>query len=167
MIELAENGAFPAYSAGLSTMAGISLDTQGSDKVREPFTTRPKNKPDPMFGTKEAYLREARDSARAAEAKVEAIENMTSFSVQRAYAQLETAERLFRLYRDVQLAQAEQAYRDAAAGYAADRVEFLNVVDSLRRLLRFRLASDGAIRDVHTAHAKLEGAVGLALPLAR
>jgi outer membrane protein TolC len=46
------------------------------------------------------------------------------------------------------------------AGYAADRVDFLNVVDALRRWLRFLLASDRALRDYHVAHARLEAAMG-------
>jgi outer membrane protein TolC len=160
MIELAEQSAYPALSPGLSTMEGISHATGGSDKDREPFSTRPKIKPDPWFGTKEAYLREARESARAAVSRAEAARNETAFSVESALAQYETAKRLHTLYRDVQLAQAEQAYRDAASGYAASRVEFLNVVDSLRRWLGFQLEADRAERDMHMSHARLEGALG-------
>ena len=77
-----------------------------------------------------------------------------------AYVRLDTAKRLFELYRDVQISLARQAYNDAAAGYAADRVEFLNVIDALRRWLRFLLDSDRAVRDYHQAHARLESAVG-------
>jgi outer membrane protein TolC len=164
MIELAEQTAYPPNSAGLSSMAGVSHATGGSDKEREPFSTKPKIQPDPWFGTKEAYLREARDAARAAQARSRDARNRTTFEVERAYADLETAQRLLALYRDVQLAQAEQAYRDAVAGYGADRVEFMNVVDSLRRWLRFRLEADRAVRDLHTAHARLEGAVGGPVP---
>ena len=165
MIELAEQTAYPPLSPGLSTMEAPSHTTGGSAKEREPFSTRLKIKPDPWFGTKEAYLREARESSRAAEARAEAVRNNTTFAVQSSLAELETAHRLHKLYRDVQLAQAEQAYRDAAAGYAADRVEFLNVVDSLRRWLRFQLEADRAVRDIHASMARLEGAVGR--PLAR
>ena len=160
MIELAEQTAYPPLSPGLSTMEDPSHATGGSDKEREPFSTRPKIKPDPWFGTKEAYLREARESTRAAQARAKATRNQTAFAVQSALAELEAAHRLHKLYRDVQLAQAEQAYRDAAAGYAADRVEFLNVVDSLRRWLRFQLEADRAVRDIHASMARLEGAVG-------
>ncbi len=160
MIELAEQTAYPPLSAGLSTMDDTSHATGGSDKDREPFTTRPKIKPDPWFGTKEAYLREARESARAAEARAAAVRNKTAFAVQSSLAELRTAQRLHKLYREVQLAQVEQAYRDAASGYAADRVEFLNVVDSLRRWLRFQLEADRAVREIHASQARLEGAVG-------
>lgn len=166
MIELAEQAAYPPLSPGLSTMEDPSHATGGSDKEREPFSTRPKIKPDPWFGTKEAYLREARESSRAAEARAEAARNRTAFAVQSALAELETAHRLHDLYRKVQLAQAEQAYRDAAAGYAADRIEFLNVVDSLRRWLEFQLEADRAVRDIHSWDARLAGAVGARLPRA-
>ncbi len=160
MIELAEQTAYPPFSAGLSTMEGVSHATGGSEKEREPFTTRSKTKPDPFFGTKEAYLREARDAVRAAAARARATRNRTTFAVQRTRAAYVTARRLYALYRDVQLAQAEQAYRDASSGYAADRAAFLDVVDTLRRWLRFRLEADRAVRDLRVAHAQLEGAVG-------
>jgi len=164
MIELAEQAAYPDLSPGLSTMEGLSHETGGSAKEREPFGTTPRVKPDPFFGTKEAYLREAREGERAARASVVAVRNQTGFRVREAYNQLETARRLYELYRDVQLAQAEQAYRDASSGYAADRVEFLNVIDALRQWLRFLLDRDRAVRDYHQAHARLESAVGGPVP---
>jgi len=160
MIELAEETAYPELSPGLWTMEDVSLATGGSGKEREPFATKPKVMPDPWFGTKEAYLREAREMERAARSAVAATRDRTLFNVKDAYVQLDTAKRLHELYRDVQISQAEQAYRDAAAGYAADRVEFLNVIDALRRWLRFLLDSDRAQRDYQEAHARLEAAIG-------
>ena len=160
MIELAEQATFPELSPGLSTMEAPSHETAGSAKEREPFQTRPKVKPDPFFGSKEAYLREARERQRAARERIEAVRNATAYRVTRAWNDLDTARLLFELYRDVQLAQAEQAYADASAGYATDRVEFLNVIDALRQWLRFLLDGDRAVRDLHRAHARLESAVG-------
>jgi hypothetical protein len=160
MIELAEQATYPELSAGLSFMEGISQETQGTGKDREPFSTRPKTKADPWFGSKESYLREVRESELGARARVVATRDRTLFRVKEAYVQLDTAKRLFELYRDVQLSQAREAYSDAAAGYAADRVEFLNVIDALRRWLRFLLDSDRAVRDYHQAHARLENAIG-------
>jgi len=160
MIELAEETAYPELSPGLWAMEDVSLATGGSRKDREPFTTKPKVMPDPWFGTKDAYLREAREKERAARNAVTAARDRTLFRVKEAYVQLDTARRLHELYRDVQISQAEQAYRDAAAGYAADRVEFLNVIDALRRWLRVLLDSDLAQRDYQEAHARLEAAVG-------
>ena len=160
MIELAEQATYPELSAGLAYMDRISHKTQGTGKDREPFSTRPKVKPDPWFGSKEAYLREMREAERGARARLVAVRDKTLFSVKDAHVQLDTAKRLFELYRDVQLSLARQAYSDAAAGYAADRVEFLNVIDALRRWLRFLLDADRAVRDYHQAHARLESAVG-------
>jgi outer membrane protein TolC len=164
MIELAEQTAYPPNSAGLSTMAPLSHATLGSGKAQEPFTTRPKSTPDPWFGMKDAYLREARDGVHAAEARLQAIRNETYFAIESDRVEVQTARRLLALYRDVQLEQAEQAYRDALAGYAADRIEFLNVIDTVRRWLQFQLAADQALRDVHIGHARLEGTVGTAIP---
>ena len=143
MIELAEKATYPELSVGFAN-------------EREPFAV----KPDPWFGSKESYLREVREAERGARARVVASRDRTLFRVKDAYVQLDTAKRLFELYRDVQLSQAREAYSDAAAGYAADRVEFLNVIDALRRWLRFLLDSDRAVRDYHQASARLESAVG-------
>lgn len=164
MIELAESTAYPALSPNLSAMPGPSHETGGSDREKEPFTTRPKVKPDPWFGSKEAYLREAREALKAAQARVQAVSRRTQFAVKATHVELETAHRLLALYRDVQLAQAEQAWRDASSRYAADRGDLLTVIDTLRQWLRFQLEAEGALRDVHAAHARLEGAVGRALP---
>lgn len=160
MIELAEQSAYPDLSAGLAYMEDVSHATLGTDKAREPFGTRPKVRPDPWFGTKEAYLREVRERHRAATDRVKEVTIRTRYKVKDAYVRLSTAKRVHELYRDVQISQAEQAYRDASSGYAADRVGFLNVVDALRRWLRFLLESDRALRDYHIAHARLEGAMG-------
>lgn len=164
MIELAEQATYPELSAGLAYMDDLSHATGGTGKDREPFSPRPKVRPDPWFGTKEAYLREAREAERGARAAVVAARDHTRYRLKQAYVQLDTAKRLYELYRDVQLNQAEQAYRDAAAGYAADRVAFLNVIDSLRTWLRFLLDSDRAVRDYHRAHARLESAIGGPVP---
>ncbi len=160
MIELAEQATYPELSAGFAYMADLSQATQGSGRDRDAFSTRPKVKPDPWFGSKESYLREVRESERAALAKATAMRDHTLFRVKDAHVKLNTARRLFALYRDVQISQAEQAYSDAAASYSADRVEFLNVIDALRRYLGFLLASDRAKRDYHQAYARLESAVG-------
>jgi len=160
MIELAEQSAYPELSPGLWAMEDVSLATGGTTKDREPFATKPKVMPDPWFGAKDAYLREARAMQRAARDAVAAARDRTLFNVKDAYVQLDTAKRLHELYRDVQISQAEQAYRDAAAAYAADRVEFLNVIDALRRWLRFLLDADRARRDYQEAHARLEAAIG-------
>jgi len=160
MIELAEQATYPELSAGLWAFEDISQGTVGTERDREPFDPMPKVMPDPWFGTEEAYLREAREAERAARSAVTAAGNDTTFRVKEAAVQLDTARRLLRLYRDVQLNQAQQAYADAAAGYGADRVEFLNVIDALRRWLGFLLDADRAVRDYHHAHARLESAIG-------
>jgi len=160
MIELAEQAAYPDLAPGLSAMEDVSFPTGGSQKERPPFGTKPKVKPDPWFGSKEAYLREARQAERAARDRVTAARDRTLFRMKDAYNKLDTAKRLFDLYTNVQIAQAEQAYRDSSSGYAADRVEFLNVVDALRQYLRFQLDADRALRDYHQDFARLESALG-------
>jgi len=160
MIELAEQASFPDLSPGLWTMEDVSHATGGSAKEREPFGTRPKGKPDPWFGSKEAYLREARSAEQAARRRLADVRNRTLLRLQKARNDLETARRLYELYAQVQIGQAEQAWHDASAGYASDRMEFMNVIDALRQLLRFRLERDRAERDYQRAFAELEAAVG-------
>ncbi len=155
MIELAERATYPELSPGLSFMEEPSFA-----KESEPFSTRPKGIPDPWFGTKEAYLREAREAEKGSRRRLDAARDQTLFRVNQAYTELDTAWRLHDLYRDVQLAQAEDAYRDAASGYVADRGTFLDVIDALRLRLRFRIDAHRADRDTLTAGARLESAIG-------
>ena len=164
MIELAEQASYPALSPGLSLMEGISFATGGSTKAREPFGTRPKGKPDPWFGSKESYLREARSAEQAARKDVATARNRTLSRLTDAWNALDTARRLYELYTHQQIGQAEQAYRDASSAYANDRVEFMSVLDALRQYLRFQLDRQRAERDHHQAYARLEAALGGAPP---
>ncbi len=160
MIALGELGTYPAFSIGLSEMAGVSHATGGSERAKQPFDVRPKIKPDPWFGTKDAYLREMRDSLSAAKNALAAVRDETQFRVQQAHSNFQTASRLRDLYHDVQLKQAQQVYEDASASYATGGASPLDVFDALRRLLRFRLDAARALRDLHIAHAHLILAVG-------
>ena len=160
MVELAEQGTYPSLSAGLGTFEDPSLATGGSQKEREPFGTRPTIRPDPFFGSKDAYLREAREGVRAAERLLAAARAQAAASVAVAHNDLQNAWRLHDLYHAVQLAQARQAYDDALVSYGVDRSAFMSVIDALRQWLRFRLDADAAERDIQVAYGRLERAVG-------
>lgn len=160
MIALAERTTYPGPSPNLGEMRGLGTATGGSDRERDPLAPKPKVWTDPWLGAKDAWIAESRTALRAAQARLEAARNHTRLQVESAVAARDTAQRVHELYRDVHLAQAQQAYEDAAAAYRAARGGFLEVLDALRRLLAFRLESEHAQAEVRAAHARLVEAVG-------
>ena len=97
------------------------------------------------------------------EALHEALENHTRFSVEDLLVKIETAGRLANLYQTSVLSQAEQAVQSANIGYRADRVDFLNLLESQRRLEAFKLDYYRALAMQNQGVARLEQVLGIGL----
>ncbi len=74
---------------------------------------------------------------------------------------IETAERLANLYQNSVLPQAEQAVKSANIGYRADRVDFLNLLESQRQLEEFKLEFYRALVMQNNGVAQLEQVLGI------
>ncbi|MBI2027473.1 MAG: TolC family protein [Deltaproteobacteria bacterium] len=88
------------------------------------------------------------------------LQNETLFMIKDAYVRLGTAKRLWNLYESSLLTQARQALKSAESGYKADRVDFLNLIESYRILESFRLEYHRSISDYFIAKTELETVVG-------
>ena len=108
-------------------------------------------------------LGETRHRLAQDEALHRALEDETRFAVLDLWVKIRTAERLVRLYRNSVLPQAEQAVAAALIGYRADRVDFLSLLDSQRRLEAFRLEYYRALVSQNQAVAELERILGTEL----
>ncbi len=91
----------------------------------------------------------------------ETLENHTRFSVEDLLVKIETAERLANLYQNSVLPQAEQAVKSANIGYRADRVDFLNLLESQRQLEEFKLEFYRALVMQNNGVAQLEQVLGI------
>ncbi|MCM8797961.1 MAG: TolC family protein [Candidatus Omnitrophica bacterium] len=91
------------------------------------------------------------------------MENMVLFEVKDAYVKLDSARRLVELYKTTFIPQAEQTLKSSRIAYEADKIDFLNLLDSQRMLLDFKLDYYRTLADYEIALADLERAVGIEL----
>lgn len=108
-------------------------------------------------------LTETRHRLAQNEALRNALENDTRFSIKDLLVKIETAERRASLYQTSVLPLAEQAVQSADIGYRADRVDFLNLLESQRRLEEFRLDYYRAVTMQNQGVARLEQVIGIDL----
>lgn len=107
--------------------------------------------------------KEASAQLASAEAMLSDWENRTEFDVEDGSVQVETAARLIKLFDDTVLPQAEQALKSSRSGYEADRIPFLDLLDSVRMLLKFQLDYVHYQVNFKSAQAELERVVGMPL----
>ena len=106
---------------------------------------------------------ETRHRLAGAEALRESLENDTRFSIEDLLVKIETADRLANLFQTSVLPQAKQAVESAHIGYRADRVDFLNLLESQRRLEEFKLEYYRAVMMQNQGVARLEQVIGIDL----
>ena len=111
----------------------------------------------------DAGVREANARLKSSEMAYKNMENMTLFGVKDYHFKVQTAERLVKLYRNSIIPQAEQSLKAAEIGYQAGNVDFLNLIDSQRVLLDFKLAFYRSVADFGVNIAGLERVVGVEL----
>jgi outer membrane protein TolC len=106
---------------------------------------------------------EAKKEKEAMQAMYQDFENMALYEAEAALAKVESGEKLAKLYETSFLPQAEAAYKATSSGFEAGRNNFLDLLDSERMLLEFKLDYAMALVDLEIAYAELERAVGMEL----
>lgn len=89
--------------------------------------------------------------------------NDVLFEVKDNYEKVVASERLARMFKDTIIKQAEQSLDVAITQYESGKVDFLNLLDSERKLLEFNLAYEHALSDYYKNLAELERSVGTEL----
>lgn len=108
-------------------------------------------------------VKEMKQELKAMEAMYRDKENQVLLEVKDFYAQMEASGKLAELFRTAYLPQAEQSLKAALSGYESAQTDFLNVLDSVRMLLDFKLDYYRTLIDLAIARADLERAVGRAM----
>lgn len=108
-------------------------------------------------------VKEMRKELKMLEAEYKMTENMVLFDVKEAYSMVEALKKLLTLYKTSFLPQAEQTLKASLIGYEANQVDFLNLLDSQRMLLEFKLDYYKNLVELEIALADLERAVGVDL----
>ena len=106
-------------------------------------------------------VKEMRKELKAMEAEFKNKENMTLLEVKEAFSELEALKKLAILYRTTYVPQAEQLLKSSSVSYEAGQADFLNLLDSERMVLEFKLDYFKTIIDLEISFAELERAVGM------
>ncbi|MCB9719710.1 MAG: TolC family protein [Candidatus Omnitrophica bacterium] len=113
------------------------------------------------YGRIKAGVTEAKYKLSSSENVYLSVKNNVSFQIKDAYFQLKTAEDLVDLYKNALIPQAEESLKASQSGYETGKTDFLNLIDSERVLLNFKIAYYRAIADYEKSVANLERAVGI------
>ncbi|HHT9125353.1 MAG TPA: TolC family protein [Candidatus Brocadiia bacterium] len=111
----------------------------------------------------DAGVRQSVADLEASQRAYKNMENTAFFGVKDSHFRIQTAERLIELYKNSIIPQAEQSLKAAEIGYQTGKVDFLQLIDSQRVLLFFRLAYYRAVADFEQNFAELERIVGTEL----
>lgn len=114
-----------------------------------------------FFEKQDSFVKEAKANVGVAEAEYRATENMVLFESRSAYAKFEAAKKLVQIYETGVLPQAQAAFETAQAGYQADKISFLDLLDTLRALRDFQMEYFESMANLEIALADLERTVGV------
>ncbi len=112
-------------------------------------------------------VKEMRRELKAMEAEFKNRENMVLLEVKEAFAGFEALKKLAVLFKTTYLPQAEQVLKSSSIGYEANQIDFLNLLDSQRMFLEFKLDYYKTLIDLEVRVAELERAVGIRLEKGR
>jgi len=113
----------------------------------------------------DSFVKEAKANVGVANADYQAEENAILFEAKAAFVKFEAAKKLVDIYETGVLPQAEAALQTAQRGYEADKISFLDLLDSLRTLKDFQMEYFEAQANAEIALADLERSVGTDLNL--
>lgn len=108
-------------------------------------------------------VKEMQRELKAMEAEFKNRENMVFLEVKEAFADFEALKKLTVLFETTYLPQAEQVLKSSSIGYEANQIDFLNLLDSQRMFLEFKLDYYKTLIDLEVMAAELERAVGMRL----
>ncbi|MBN1384768.1 MAG: TolC family protein [Elusimicrobia bacterium] len=118
----------------------------------------------PLYFWKQSKMvKEKRFEKAESESKYESVKNLTLYNIKSIYVEMDTHYRLLDLYRTNFLPQAEQALKIAETAYKGEKIGFLDLLDSERSLLNFKLEYFMHIVEYKKGIADLERNAGIYL----
>lgn len=133
------------------TRVGMPNDSVGMVKMTLPFL---------YFWRQRSEVKGARLELDHAQAMKRSAEAETRADIKEYFAKVQTTRRLIDLYKTSVLPQSEQAVKVSESAYQTDRVGFLDLLDSQRALLDFRLEYFQTLAQYGQNLAELERRVG-------
>jgi outer membrane protein TolC len=114
-------------------------------------------------GKRRASVAEADSALRMAMSQLGDMRNRVDYSISDQLAKMNKNRDLVALYRTGIIPQAEQSYEASLAAYRTGATDFLNLLDGLMTLYRYRIDYHRALSDHERSVAGLEAAVGMVL----
>ncbi|MDY7107446.1 MAG: TolC family protein [Planctomycetota bacterium] len=160
--EIARKDGYPDFTVGLAyTVIGerndVSLDENGDDALLGTLSVNL-----PIWREKyDAGVREAIARRLAAAGRREEAYNRLASELQEAIFEHEDARRRVTLYRDTLIPKARESLQASLGSFQQGQSDYLDLVDTQRTLLEFRLAIERALVDRATSAARIEQLVGM------
>ncbi|MCH9021574.1 MAG: TolC family protein [Planctomycetes bacterium] len=167
-VELSQKNYYPDITAGLDVIktdrAMMSVADSGKDPV---VFSLGLNLPLIQADKYRAAEREARLRRLAAKKQKNQRKNELKARLERIVYDVRNAQRKIDLYQKGLIPKAKQSFQVTQQAFAADRADFLDVIDAIRTLLDFQLTHERAIVDYAVGVANLEMLAPEQIPPAR
>lgn len=163
MLGLAKKDFYPDLTIGVNYIQNdegpLRVSDNGDDAMNVMFSVNV-----PIWRQKlSSQVRSAVENIKAQKNAYQQILNRTLFEVEDNLFKIQTARETFNLYRNVLIPQAEQSLRSAEAGYITGIVNFLDLLDAERVLLKIQFGHWKAYTDYLKYIADMERYVGIEL----
>ena len=159
-IELARLDFKPDVTLGFAWIdvadAGLAASSNGQDAL---LLTAGMNLP--VYRKRlDASVRSAEAAAVASARRYDSLRDATLEEVTELFAQAESHSQMLTLFSDDILPKAEQTLAVSSEAYAVGDIDFLQLLDNWRQLLRYEIGRERLRADLHQTLARLEQAVG-------
>ncbi len=163
ILHLAKKDYYPDLTIGTNYIeiddGPLTVSDNGKDALNVMFSINI-----PIWRNKlSAQVKSASENIRSQKSRYQAVLNQTFFEVKNYYFKIKTARETFDLYQNALVPQAEQSLRSAEASYITGAVNFLDLLDAERILLKVQFGHWKAFADYLKYIADMERAVGIDL----
>jgi len=160
-IELANKSSLPSFTLGVDyIMTGEAINPELDESGKDPWAVNVGISLPIWFGKNNAQKKRARAQYQMTESKHQDAKNQLYTLLEKLRYDIEDSSRKISLYRDGLIIKAEQSLNVSYKSYQAGQSDFLDVLDSQRQLLEFRLNHEQARIRYLTNIAKLEALMG-------
>ncbi len=160
VIRLSEKRFYPDFDAGYSRFQNKTSKQVGSGASKESFSAKPKIKASAFFAKNDSYLIETKQKYKALQFKIKSLETKTADDIQQALSNYRSQQSTYLLYKKKVLPKANEALEVAKNQYETDEAGYIQILDAQEVLLKYRLLSSKALKNMNIEASKVARLVG-------